>query len=856
MAGPQEIPLTSTDIDALLTGYRWDTNDLTFSFPDSRWWYVLDAVLNELDPLDVVEAFVDWLDDPVGGFIDALGTAVLGDFDAGVIAVIALNGFEEFNAAQEATARFGMNSAAALTNLTFSKTILEIDVDIFPPGFNVTFGDLRFAESDSISSTSPAFGVPPIQRFETLLGRSFLGDMWFKGDGTFDTPEVGNYAFTTIMHELGHALGLKHAHEVGLLGSGGILNDILTDIEGPILRDELNSLEFTIMTYRSALKTAANPNIPDSLIAETWGYAQSFMMLDIAALQYMYGADFSTNADNTTYMWDPNDGTMSINGVRQRTPGASAPQTDIDAGLTNRVFLTIWDGFGNDTYDMSNYGGGVNIDLRPGRWSITNTAQLADLDGNRGNAGRSIGLAQGNVYNALQYDNDDPRSLIENAIGGGGDDTIGGNDIANLLRGGGGNDSITGLLGADTIEGGIGNDTIDGGADDDSLTGGDGDDSITGGDGADTIDAGAGNDTVLAGAGIDTVHGGDGNDSIDGGSEDDVLHGDAGNDTIVGGDGNDSILAGAGNDSVQGGNGVDTVFGGDGDDTINGGDADDVLAGELGNDSIDGAGGNDSITGADGSDTLVGGVGLDTLDGGAGSDSLDGGDDADLLNAGDGNDTVFGGGGNDTVTAGDGDDSVFGGAGFDSIDAGSGNDTVFGGGDADTILGGAGLDVVSGGDGADFIDGGSDADNLAGDDGDDTILGALGADTIAVVRAPTASTPVPMTIQCQAAMAMTPSSAATETTPSSATRATTWSTPATVPTQSGVAAAMTTCSAKMALTACSATRATIRSRAAAVRIRSMAVMESIWRPIRMQRVRSSSTSRTRRRRRATRRATS
>ena len=234
MAGPQEIPLTSTDIDALLTGYRWDTNDLTFSFPDSRWWYVLDAVLNELDPLDVVEAFVDWLDDPVGGFIDALGTAVLGDFDAGVIAVIALNGFEEFNAAQEATARFGMNSAAALTNLTFSKTILEIYVDIFPPGFNVTFGDLRFAESDSISSTSPAFGVPPIQRFETLLGRSFLGDMWFKGDGTFDTPEVGNYAFTTIMHELGHALGLKHAHEVGLLGSGGILNDILTDIEGPI----------------------------------------------------------------------------------------------------------------------------------------------------------------------------------------------------------------------------------------------------------------------------------------------------------------------------------------------------------------------------------------------------------------------------------------------------------------------------------------------------------------------------------------------------------------------------------------------------------------------------------------------
>lgn len=768
MAGPQEISLTSTDIDAVLTGYRWDTNDLTFSFPDSRWWYILDAVLNELDPLDVVEALGDWLADPVGGFIDALGTAVLGDYDAGVIAVIALNGFEEFNAAQEATARFGMNSAAALTNLTFSETILEIDAGFDPlPYFNVTFGDLRFAESDSISSTSPAFGVPPIQRFETLLGRSFLGDMWFKGDGRFDAPQIGNYAFMTIMHELGHALGLKHAHEAGLLGSEGILNDILTDIDGPILRNALNSIEFTIMTYRSAL------NGSNSLVAEKYGYAQSFMMLDIAALQYMYGADFTTNADNTTYMWDPNDGTMSINGVRQGTPGAGAAQTDIDNGLTNRVFLTIWDGNGNDTYDMSNYTTPVSIDLRPAFWSITSDAQRADLNafdggldanGNRLND-RTMNLAQGNVYNAFQYNND-PRSLIENAIGGSGNDTIRGNDIANLLRGNGGNDNIIGGLGQDTLEGGAGNDTLDGGADNDTLIGNDGDDSLIGGDGADsidggagndtidggadndtvmggdgndsilgadgadTIDAGAGNDTVLGGAGNDTIQGGEGNDSIDGGSENDILNGGAGNDTIVGGDGNDSILAGAGNDSVQGGNGIDTVFGGDGNDTIDGGNEDDFLAGEFGNDSIIGAGGNDSITGADGFDTLFGGAGMDTLDGGADSDFLDGGDDADLLNAGAGNDTVFGGSGNDTITAGDGDDSVLGGIGLDSIDAGSGNDTVFGGGDADTIIGGAGLDSIDGGDGADYIDGGVDADNLAGGDGDDTILGALGADII------------------------------------------------------------------------------------------------------------------------------
>ena len=54
------------------------------------------------------------------------------------------------------------------------------------------------------------------------------------------------------------------------------------------------------------------------------------MMLDIQALQYMYGANFNTNDTDTTYSWDPNDGTMSINGVRQRTPGAGAPADELD----------------------------------------------------------------------------------------------------------------------------------------------------------------------------------------------------------------------------------------------------------------------------------------------------------------------------------------------------------------------------------------------------------------------------------------------------------------------------------------------------------------------------------------------
>jgi serralysin len=91
--------------------------------------------------------------------------------------------------------------------------------------------------------------------------------------------------------------------------------------------------------------------------------------------------------------------------------------------------MTIWDGGGNDTYDFSNYSVTVRVDLRPGEWTVA--GQLANLGNNQ--------FARGNIANALLY-NDDPRSLIENAIGGSGADTFVANAAANRLTGNGGAD--------------------------------------------------------------------------------------------------------------------------------------------------------------------------------------------------------------------------------------------------------------------------------------------------------------------------------------------------------------------------------------------------------------------------------
>ena len=216
-----------------------------------------------------------------------------------------------------------------------------------------------------------------------------------------------------------------------------------------------DSMEFSIMTYRSY----ENDPLSGGYSNESWGYAQSLMMYDIAAIQHMYGANFNTNSGNTTYAFDTNTGEMFVNGVEQGTPG------------DNRIFRTIWDGNGIDTYDFSNYTTNLEIDLTPGGWSdldVGDNFQRAHLGDDN--------YARGHVFNALQFEGDS-RSLIENATGGSGNDSIIGNSANNVLSGGislsfvlgsSGDDSLYGYKGDDTLYGGDQNDIIYG---DDTLNG-------------------------------------------------------------------------------------------------------------------------------------------------------------------------------------------------------------------------------------------------------------------------------------------------------------------------------------------------------------------------------------------------
>jgi serralysin len=452
---------------------------------------------------------------------------------------------------------------------------------------------IRIAMYDVLTrdgSPGTAFGMYPGSGVQA-------GDIWFNR-GDYNTPQLGNFAYVSYLHEIGHALGLKHGHE-----QGGIKN--------VALNFDRDSSEFSVMTYRSYIGHDAT-----SSTNEEWGNPQSLMMYDIRALQQMYGANFGYNANDTTYSFVPTTGEMFVNGVGQGRPGG------------NRIFRTIWDGNGNDTYDFSNYTTNQVIDLSPGGWSDlanNSNAQRARLGPNN--------YARGHVFNALQY-NDDPRSLIENAVGGSGNDLISGNRASNILNGRGGNDKIynttnNSSIGVrDVLLGDTGDDTIFDmdGIDGDYHDGGLGTDQIaysnynfgetqsvidlitnrfTNGDKFEVIEK---FENATGTQSADNIIGTSTSNILDGYSGNDIIEGREGDDDLSGGIGDDQLSGGEGANKLNGDAGNDLLFGFTGIDILNGGDNDDYLSGSLGNDVLTGGSGQDTFAFGspnDGVDTIT-----------------------------------------------------------------------------------------------------------------------------------------------------------------------------------------------------------------------------------------------------------
>ena len=283
------------------------------------------------------------------------------------------------------------------------------------------------------------------------------GDIWLNED--YDPDEdgvpdgwedigIGSYGFTAIMHELAHALGLNHP----------------TD-------SVINNMQYTIMSDQPLV--GMNPSGSGNTI-----FPSGLQILDIAALQEIYGRNYDTRLGNTTY---------------DKTGAFASTRPD------EAFIYTIWDGNGiGDKIDASGYADPAIIDLRQGAFSSIGKNALG-------------AIAVDNV--AIAY-----HAIIEDAKGTSAGDILIGNAWHNVLEGGAGDDRIFGdglTLDNDPLVGQIYDNDAGFGAtpsDHDSQNPGlpaaldkSGADALLGGAGNDHLYGGAGNDILDGGAGLDTV---------------------------------------------------------------------------------------------------------------------------------------------------------------------------------------------------------------------------------------------------------------------------------------------------------------------------------------------------------------
>ncbi|MRD47246.1 hypothetical protein GHT07_08140 [Caenimonas koreensis DSM 17982] len=225
-------------------------------------------------------------------------------------------GFEVFTNAQKQATRDIFAHLSAELGINFQEVTETGD----------TIGQIRLGQNNQSAAGSAAYTFLPNTADDGVQGYGLSGDLWF--DYTYApnhdlTP--GGEGYETLIHEIGHALGLKHPGNYNV-GDGS------SSQPGNYLAAAEDNSYYTVMSYTYALE------------GRDW-----YGIYDLLALKTLYGADAAYQAGATTYSF-----------------------TDADG----RALKIIDDASGSDTVDLSALTLGANIDLRPGAFSSIGRTEL------------------------------------------------------------------------------------------------------------------------------------------------------------------------------------------------------------------------------------------------------------------------------------------------------------------------------------------------------------------------------------------------------------------------------------------------------------------------------------------------
>lgn len=328
-------------------------------------------------------------------------------------------GFKPMSAAQKAAVRKVLDEVADIADITFT----EVE-----SGGNIQFG------TNNQGQRSSGYAYYPNTVGSGTSAVYIANDVY--DPATTDWSE-GTSAWETLVHEIGHALGLKHP---GSYNAGG------GKTPGPYLKKTDDSTQNTVMSYnapRNGVIADTTPNGPGTYLLFLGSIqADGYQMLDVEALQYMYGASKTEDATAAqTYEFAPTD------------------------NHNNRFLRTIWNPNSGSVVDASGQTLNSIVDLRAGHFSSIGIRD--PYAGLPGVLGTEAGYAQ-NVHSTMKptYDGRNnlaiaPGSHIDSAKTGSGNDTVVGNDDAvNTIDAGAGNDTIFLGKANSVVDGGQGTDTV------------------------------------------------------------------------------------------------------------------------------------------------------------------------------------------------------------------------------------------------------------------------------------------------------------------------------------------------------------------------------------------------------------
>lgn len=286
------------------------------------------------------------------------------------------NGWTPFTTIQKSRTKEALELIASFFNLNFVET-KNTDA----------LNTIVFASNDQSYSSG----------YATLPSTNSSGsDVFLSADDINKSLDDGSYGAWVLMHELGHALGLKNVFSNSTGTSSSEFPPYLSGSE-----------DSTAWSYMS-----------DKLSSDQ--YAFNYSPFDIAALQYIYGPSTKTRTGDDSYV--------------------------ISQGSAN----FIWDGAGTDTLDASTLTQGATLYLTPGYWGFVGSAKTSSISA-AGQVTVNFGSAIENIMGSAHADNLYGNELANVIHGGAGND---------LIDGGSGNDRIIGEAGDDKVTGGAGIDTV------------------------------------------------------------------------------------------------------------------------------------------------------------------------------------------------------------------------------------------------------------------------------------------------------------------------------------------------------------------------------------------------------------